>query len=1573
MSQPERFRQGNEIARETQLPFAETLNTLEKTVGPSVRGIPDEVTEDWLKEQLADIVKDHHIDTFNEQYLYNELLYRRASLQRQKNVREALQRGEQPNGELLKELVVANQAVTYHEYFRSGVNHVLSVMRRYETMRGTMPHVPPYLVKMEVETKRYIEALQGAVQERVAFSNVILLEHHVEKGFGNDAVRLRTLRDGYMGQLSDASRQALGGDLEQKLIRANQLNQRIVELLSGRHGLQGIEEGYVPKRMYLELLKYRYKQLLDSQKQIAVDTDLASSKSELAHFTRKFEMAQKGQGKFTEEDVARSEELRKRIRDVNGQFALLGEQRRAVTQEILGLTDELAVYNIEQTELADIQNQLGKKYSFEGVAGISPLSTPPEVRDAIAKNMETRKQFHLTQMGSFLTVVEEDVLHVGLRERVEKKWNEDGREALRLVTHRLAGFFTFAVPEAFGMKEAAKDALTQPLDEAMGWPSNWEDLSPEEQEKALEVVREKTRSVLTLIENFDTSTIQNFRETVSVLQGMPPMSQYALEDVKFDENDQPILPEERVTTGNRDALIRKYGGGTVHLMLIRQFHAHWGTQQPPSGFFGEYAEFLHGVDAVIDVHLDVGRALHVLGDRYMDLAKLWMQIALVALGVGILIGAGGVLILKKVTGRSVRAILNGAGRVLPNLPRYAPRMGASAPFLYRAYLDYQKIGDIAESIERQRIHLIAELEGAGFVADPPGQESTFRYKSGGTDIKVNVSELKDALEGQETAQGARVVGSLAQAALILRFGISRAAVPLMIAEVGVETIRYGLDQESDKKFLLRAPAWLIAKINLEQATGETGYSMLAKASGEMMTDSPFGDAEDSQENREKRDIREKMLFQILMEELRQFPELRQEILGGTTHPLRLDLFYRNGFTDVFLPVFYARLFELVGKGRLSWEEISKGQIDSDWNIPLPTSPKITLVELRRAMRESVVFSMQHTREEQYLSARKELVALDAQIQKEWSPELQAKRDFLDSVVQELGKQEVFGKKLSDVPEWGDRVQTGTTRASSVAKLLFAGAPKHDHRVEADTVAGLPEGFNFGDRTSVYSRFLADNPALRAQLNQVLPRTTAEPEGRVFPSIWSKESWQMPTGFDSRNARLVDSHFVANGVSEAVGLPKMRDEMFGTTDSVAFALKRVTEGSIKLFSEHAARTKQRSLEQNAFLESSLYKRESHTPIVLTRYEGRPYVTGDTKQFAALTEMLRDPSSGEEAFSFEKLVAVCFEGKTLSNGHQIVLATYMFGDVASRSEELPRFYVMQRAAGTSATARWTSRLQGFSHASGGASFLRQPGASAMLDAVRVQLGTREEQRQEAAVKQEAAQREQMTQWEREKPVRDQKQALQEEIVRAAEQRARQDGVVGYVPGRYVRDEEKQRFSLSFDTFQSRYGDWILELRPQIYVQQELRAADTPAPKRGFAFHARNEKTGQSYAFNMDIDDLRAPSRAVTEQDIAMATALLTAPLNLAGHPQEKDKKFVEAVRRYELRRLLDIAKYKGSHSWNASEFRDNLEQELWPYYRDAKNKDIFLNTLLNNLTTYSPVTGGVFSSTYGTILKNMKQQY
>lgn len=648
--------------------FGSTLDAFERTLGPQVKSLPAEVTEAWIERELKDIVRDQRIDTYNEQTRYNELLYRRAALQRLKELQASQQGNRAMDSVKLKELIVAEQAVTYHEYFREAQGQVLAVLRRYEALRAGVSTVPQEILQMEADTRRYVAALQEATQERVMFSNVLLLDQHIAEGFGDRAASMR-LREQYVSQLSPISRTVLSGTHEQKLIRANQLNQRIIDILAGEHGLQGIETGYVPKKMILAFLKFRYKQLLDQQNEIARDPALASARAEKDRLELKFKMAEGGKGEFTSEDKSRYEALQERIKGVNAQYDVLKEKRRGATQEIVTLTQDLGEYNIAQTELSAIQEQFGRKFSFEGVGGISPLTTPPEVRDAIAANMEMRKAHHLGQMGNFLEKVEKGLLEPGLKEKLEDLWNKNGREAVRQVTHRLADFFTFAVPEKFGMRDAAKDALTEPLDEALGWPAGkekWEELT----EKEKQTVREKATSILDLIEKFDRTKIQNFHQTITLIQGMKPASTFALEQVPFDEAGQAILPQERVTSGNINELTNTHGGAVTYLMLMRQLQVDFGTHQPPEAFMGEYAKFLEGVNKNIDVHVDVGRACNILGKRFSDLMK-WL---LIAAGIGLVIGIIGTVVVLKIGGKSARAVGSGLWRGARGLARLPGRL-----------------------------------------------------------------------------------------------------------------------------------------------------------------------------------------------------------------------------------------------------------------------------------------------------------------------------------------------------------------------------------------------------------------------------------------------------------------------------------------------------------------------------------------------------------------------------------------------------------------------------------------------------------------------------------------------------------------------------------------------------------------------------------------------------------------------------------------------------------------------------------------------------------------------------------
>ncbi|MDD5470108.1 MAG: hypothetical protein PHO92_04920 [Candidatus Peribacteraceae bacterium] len=632
MTSPENPSAGLE-RRESAPPLHETLNAFEAVLGPDVKDLPAEISTEWIHKELQDITQDGRVDTYNEQSRYNELFYRQAVLERHKDLQSKKNEQKSLDPVKLQELIVAEQAVAYHVYFREAQNHVLDVLRRYETLRKNVPHVPAKILQMEADTQRFVAALQQATQERVAHSNVLLRDPHAS------------------------------------LIRANQLNQRIIDILAGEHGLHGIERGYVPQKMFLELLKFEYKRLLDQQKEIARDPALITTRTEMQNLELKHTLAEEKKGEFTEEDKARYDELQSRIKAVDAQFKALGGKRREITEQIITLTDELGASNIQQEEVASIQEQFGKKFSFEGVQGVNPLTTPPDVRTAIAANMEKRKAHHLHQMDNFLTSVETDVLAKGLGVRMEQLWNTNGREAVRLITHRMAAFFTFAVPEVFGLHEAAKDALTAPLDEALGWPAgkdSWEELTDDEKQ----IVREKATSILGLIEQFDRMKITRFRETIALVQKMKPASAFTLEDVKFDEAGQAILPQERVTSGTIDELISRHGGAMVYLMLMRQLQEDFGTDQPPQGFMGAYADFLHQVDTNIDVHLDTGRALHILGKRYDDLMK-WL---LLAAGAGLVIGVAGTVAVIKMTGKTIRMTAKGLWRGTKGMARLSGKL-----------------------------------------------------------------------------------------------------------------------------------------------------------------------------------------------------------------------------------------------------------------------------------------------------------------------------------------------------------------------------------------------------------------------------------------------------------------------------------------------------------------------------------------------------------------------------------------------------------------------------------------------------------------------------------------------------------------------------------------------------------------------------------------------------------------------------------------------------------------------------------------------------------------------------------
>lgn len=655
--QERRFERGQEAKEVT--PISGELRSLSEVIGDPPEPLPDSLTEQKLTELELENVRDHKFQTFNEQFRTNEVVYRRGSLQRQAEFEDPEKRRKMNT----PEFVVVNQAATYHEYYARVMNQVHDVLRRYERERAAAPNVSRTLEVQEGAARLYIRALDLALRERLAFANVLLIDGHLSQHFGNEQ-ELLGLREQYLEQLqrmgAGVSLEALRrGKLQDKWHRGNALNQRIIDILSGEGEIAGIPGGFLPQTLYLDLLKERYEQALKQQEAMAQDPSLKRARKRFAELSeRNAKAKQKAAEPLSGPEAKEFEALQRQIHDRNGEFDRLAGERHALTEDLLGFTQDLGRYQFNLAALAAIQHQFGNDFDLQGANPVRPDQTPDHVREAIKKNMELQKQFHLERTEVFLHRVEEEVLHVGFKEEVEDLWNKDGREALRRVSNRIAQFFTLPVPEAYGLRERAQQALSGPLNEAMGWPPGkrnlpFNQLTPDEQK---EVMR-RARSVLDAIEEFDRTTVQHYLETVTAARMMPPAEQFVGQDIH-----EP-LPEERVTPQNLQEMVQRHGGPTVYAILFRQMDRDWGGKDPPTGFIGEYGKFFAKVNEVLDVHLDVGEALFQMTEIHVSLRNALLLLALLALGFGVLIGVGGTIVILRMTGRLGGAVLRSGARV----------------------------------------------------------------------------------------------------------------------------------------------------------------------------------------------------------------------------------------------------------------------------------------------------------------------------------------------------------------------------------------------------------------------------------------------------------------------------------------------------------------------------------------------------------------------------------------------------------------------------------------------------------------------------------------------------------------------------------------------------------------------------------------------------------------------------------------------------------------------------------------------------------------------------------------------
>lgn len=613
--------------------FGPALDELEKLSGPVQPALPAQPNQAQLEDAERALIKDATFDNFSETFRSNEIVQRRNALQRQ----AALNKNDNPTDR--QELIVANNAITFYQYVPSIIRDATEVLQRYELLRESIPDVSDSVLKSEKQADSYLNGLNGAVRERTAYANVLLIDSRLEQRIG-DAPTLMRMRESIIasGALSPDSQRALRGASNDKWTRGNILNQRIVDVLSGKAVIEGVDQGFEPGVLYINLLKERYETLLNEQRSVVADQNLSQAKARYSILDDKNTKAKKGTGEpLTDDEIEEYKKLEIQINDRNGLLKLLSDGRKEITRELMLMTDLLSEDQINRAELATIQNQFGQKFDFAGVSPPVRDTTSGNIRSSMAKQMEQQSEFHMERMQEFTEVVDGEVLGIGVLDRVEDVSNKYGREAVRRASDIVAKLFTLPVPETFGLKKMAQDSLTAPLREALGWPpgmtdEEYEKLPPNEKAKIDKQIEEKSNSVLDAVRAFDKTTLRNMQSTISLVRTMPNAETYVGQEVV-----EP-LPVDRVTPENRQDLINRYGGATVYAMLFRQMEADFGDTEPATGFMKEYTAFFGKIESTIDVHMDVADAAFKLKQNYINVMWYYAAAAAAAIGGSVLIG-----------------------------------------------------------------------------------------------------------------------------------------------------------------------------------------------------------------------------------------------------------------------------------------------------------------------------------------------------------------------------------------------------------------------------------------------------------------------------------------------------------------------------------------------------------------------------------------------------------------------------------------------------------------------------------------------------------------------------------------------------------------------------------------------------------------------------------------------------------------------------------------------------------------------------------------------------------------------
>lgn len=1221
-------------------------------------GNPLPVPDNASDEQLLSLTKPANdrgaVTGFTELMRANEVVYKRKAIQHAADLGSGQIRTQTFNS---GEYVVASQLGTYFEGLEESVRYMSESLKDHAALSDIIAALPKAaqdkIAGRRMQASLYIASLTRSLDERVAFANARKLQFAMAKKPDDQALKTQYEAVLKHPALTEESKSALQSTPQTAGDWTANLDKTILRVLEGTQPIDGVDQGFLPQHIYIDVLQARYTQLLEEQKKLV-------------------------------RDKARDRE--------GGQVALdlIGKEREGIMAEMISYTNELGRYQMRLSRLFATQN-LFKNVDTDG-AWMSPEGSTPKIeKDKTGEAMKAEKTFHLDALDGMTTTASKEFtpgIFEALRDGIVNSTITSTELALRIMNVlKIADFGTGA------LSGRVKDFLVGPIAEAMGWPrdpqtgelKNPKDLTQKEREAMAGKVGQ-LRDVMNAFQRESGSA--DVLETSKAIRALDAAE--GIGAFKIGRVQEPLPVESAPmkasdVSGKLQQYEAKYGNredavATLQAVLFRQLEGQWGqldgSGKGGTGFIGSYARMLSEFERIIGVQLDLAGAAFTVSQRYFNLAK-GMAIGAAGLGIASLFAGGlaahaGV----KVASKAVRAPVNMARRlILGRAPaertalRTGPRAtgvqralwaGAVAYEAYNVYSNIEEIQRDNERIKETKGEIEAQLIKAGFVKTVA---DTYEHPLG---PKVSLKEIYEGVDQQRAIQYARTGVAAAELGATLLMGarllIGRAGLVFAAVSITVEAGITSYQNQAARDFLANpdTPPWLIAALGTQKLVKQSEYDMLVNSSSWNFL---FTSSEQT-----KGDVRKKMYFTLFNQELGGFaPELFRELYAGRMNVGEIDRFYAEDFQNMVMPYAMVRLFRTAqAKGSSAgWEQISRGKVDRG-TVIFP--PDLTHVEIRQAMRESAVFYVQHLREKHFTRLLVEEALVKKQLEKEPnSTTLRMKLADTQAVLRALGDQHVLGSRIGDTINADNAASlSGKTRAEAILELLKTKAENGKDLILEDlNLPGLKGTADFRTAAAFLNRFVTD-PALRTNAERVQPLTTNEPEGRIYPA-WNdwkgnfNRLFRLPTGLDEGHTNLMINH-AAKNVWQGID-PKAK---FGDL-SDGEARNKITEGAIGYF--------EKTIEKQGYsLNESLSK---------SLYGGQIPVFGSVEggEQTKMLQSVATPSQSDRAFGIEHVKAVIVSGDRIdANGHRVVLATFVYGQPGS-------MYFLQNAVATSATSRST----------------------------------------------------------------------------------------------------------------------------------------------------------------------------------------------------------------------------------------------------------------------------------------------